>query len=158
TLLPFGSSEQETASTPKNGDDDEEELTTQTRKRDEPLFRVVALGDLSRPQIEKFASARGIEDTKGLLDDLERADAWSFTGRPQDLQEVIGFWSEKGRIGTRLEIMKASIDRRLVERTQDRLDTHSLPLDRAREGVQLAAAATTLAHNATIRVPDGTEN
>lgn len=159
--LPYGSPVQTVAQVSMadfSADEDEEEVKTATQKRDEPVFKIVALDDLGRDQIKKFAFARGVTNTKEFLDDLERADAWSFTARPQDLQEVIGFWLEKRRIGTRLEIMKASIDRRLAERSQDRADAFPLSPDKARRGARLAAAATTMGHNPTIQIPDGTEN
>jgi hypothetical protein len=105
-----------------------------------------------------FAKARGIKDCKAFLDAVERADAWSFTARPQDLEELTEFWLDKGRIGTRLESMRNSIDRRLAERDQNRADARPLSAERARQGVRLLAAATTLAQNPTIRVPDGMEN
>jgi hypothetical protein len=131
---------------------------TETQDRTKPVFKIVALDDLTSDQIAVFAKARGIEDSKAFLDAVERADAWSFTSRPQDLEELTEFWIDKGRIGTRLEIMRNSIDRRLAERDQGRADARPLSAERARLGARLLAAATTLAQDQTIRVPDGAEN
>jgi len=131
---------------------------TETQGRTEPVFKIVALDDLTSDQIAVFAKARGIEDSKAFLDAVERADAWSFTSRPQDLEELTEFWIDKGRIGTRLELMRNSIDRRLAERDQGRADARPLSAERARQGSRLLAAATTLAQDPTIRVPDGAEN
>ena len=131
---------------------------TETQDRTQPVFKIVALDDLKPDQIAVFAKARGIEDNNAFLDAVERADAWSFTSRPQDLEELTGFWIDNGRIGTRLEIIRNSIDRRLAERDQDRADAHPLSAERARQGSRLLAAATTLAQDPTIRVPDGAEN
>lgn len=146
---------------PQSEDDSPEgnlQTESETQDRAKPVFKIVALDDLTSDQIAVFAKARGIEDSKDFLDAVERADAWSFTSRPQDLEELTEFWLDKGRIGTRLEIMRNSIDRRLAERDQDRADTRPLSAERARQGVWLLAAATTLAQNPTIRVPDGAEN
>lgn len=99
---------------------------TDTRGEDQPVFKIVALDDLTSDQIEVFAKARGIEDCKAFLDAIERADAWSFTSRPQDLEELTDFWIDKGQIGTRLEIMRNSIDRRLGERDQGRAEVRPL--------------------------------
>lgn len=131
---------------------------TETHDRNKQIFKILALDDLTSDQIAIFAQSRGIEDTKSFLDAVERADAWSFTSRPQDLEELTEFWLDKGRIGTRLEIIRNSIDRRLAERDQDRVDARPLSADRALQGSRLLAAATTLAQNQTIRVPDGAEN
>lgn len=131
---------------------------TETKSKAKPVFKIVALDDLTFDQIAVFANARGIKDSKSFLEAVERADASSFTSRPQDLDELTKFWLDRGRIGTRLEIMQNSIDRRLTERDQDRADARPLSADRARQGARLLAAATTLAQDPTIRVPDGTEN
>lgn len=135
-------------------------VLTETKKQDgvKPSFRIVALDDLTPDQIAVFAKAKGIENSKAFLDAVERADAGSFTSRPQDLEELTEFWIAKGRIGTRLELMQNSIDRRLAERDPDRATALPLSAERARHGARLLAAATTLAQNPTIRVPDGTEN
>jgi hypothetical protein len=125
---------------------------------DKSVFRVVAFDDLSREQIAIFVRALGVKDSTAFIDAVERADAWSFTSRPQDLEELIEFWLDKGRIGTRLEIMRNSIARRLTERDQDRADVCPLSSERARQGVRLLAAAATLTKNQTIRVPDGAAN
>jgi hypothetical protein len=146
---------------PQTEDDGPEEslqTVTEAQDRTKPVFKIVALDDLTSDQIEVFAKARGIEDSKAFLDALERADAWSFASRPQDLEELTEFWIDKGRIGTRLELMRNSIDRRLAERDQGRADARPLSAERARLGSRLLAAATTLAQDSTIRVPDGAEN
>lgn len=131
---------------------------TKTRGRAQPVFRIVALDDLTPNQIEVFIKARGIENSKCFLDAVERADAWSFTARPQDLEELAEFWIDQGRIGNRLELMRNSIDRRLAERDQNRADARPLSAERARQGSKLLAAATTLAQSQNIRVPDGAKN
>lgn len=141
-------------------DDPEGSLQTETETQDRvrPVFKIIALDDLTSDQIASFVNARGIDDSKAFLDAVERADAWSFTSRPQDLEELTEFWIDKGRIGTRLEIMRNSIDRRLSERDQGRADARPLSAERARQGSRLLAATTTLAQDPTIRVPDGAAN
>lgn len=147
--------------TSPDGDGDPQgslQTETITQEKDKPAFKIVTLDNLTSEQIRVFVKARGIENSKAFLNAVERADAWLFTARPQDLKELIDFWLNKGRIGTRLEIMQNSIERRLDEREQSRADTYPLSVERARGGARLLAAATTLMRNPTIRVPDGTEN
>ncbi|WDP89340.1 MAG: hypothetical protein HUN04_06220 [Desulfobacter sp.] len=145
---------------PINDSDLEGGLHTQTKTKnsDETVFKIVAFDDLDSGQIELFVKARGIEDSKSFLEAVERADAWSFTSRPQDLEELTEYWIDKGRIGSRLELMRNSIDRRIIERDQDRAEAFPLSVERSREGLRLLSAATTLSQNQTIRVPDGTKN
>ena len=141
--------------TPPNGS-----VQTKTKKDDESqqVFKIVALDDLTSHQIEIFAKAQGIEDSRAFLDAIERADARLFTSRPQDLLELTDFWIVNGQIGTRLELVQSSIDRRLAERDQNRADARPISKERVRWGARLLAAATTLTKNPTIRVPDGADN
>lgn len=133
-------------------------IKTDLQDRDKPIFKIVSLNNLSSDQIALFVKARGIEESNAFLDAVERADAKWFTSRPQDLEELTEFWIDNGRIGTRFEIIENSINRRLAERDQGRADVYQLSADRARQGARLLAAATTLTHDPTIRVPDGLEN
>lgn len=125
---------------------------------DESMYRVVAFDNLSSHQIEAFSKAKGVSDTKELLNAVERADAWSFTSRPQDLEDLVTFWSEHRRIGSRLELIENGVKRRLEERDQRRADARPITVDRIRAGVRAVAAACTLAQTQTVRVPDGSEN
>lgn len=141
-------------------DFDIESLHTEESKEKEASsgFRIVALDDLSTSQIEAFARARGVTDTKAFLDEIKRADGESFTTRPQDLEELVAFWTKECRIGTRLELMRNSVQRRLEERDQNRREAHPLSAARAREGARLLAAASILCRESTIQVPDGSHN
>lgn len=131
---------------------------SKTNNIDETVFKIFAFDDLNSDQIEVFVKARGIDDSNSFLEAVERADAWSFTSRPQDLEELAEYWIDKGKIGSRLELMRNSIDRRIVERDQDRAEAFPLSAERAREGLRLLSAATTLVQNQTIMVPDGAKN
>lgn len=162
THLPFTpattTAKEDAASDTDDAIEDTVETSDRPAERSQPVFKIVTLDDLSRSQIEAFASARGINHTNAFIEAIERADAWSFTSRPQDLMELTEFWLDQGRIGSRLEIMRNSISRRLQERDQERVDIYPLAPQKALQGARLIAAATTLAQDSTIRVPDGAEN
>ncbi len=64
---------------------------TNSKEGSDSFFRIVALDDLASDQIEVFIKARGITDSEAFLDAVERKDAWSFTTRPQDLDELTEF-------------------------------------------------------------------
>ena len=135
----------------------ENEKGDQKKKRSESdvsPFKVVTLQDLSADQIKIFASEKGIEDTAKFLGDIDRADAWSFTARPQDLIGVTEYWLDKGKIGSRLELMQNSVKRRLQETSEDRIQARSLSDDEALEGAMMIAGALVLTHAQNIRVPD----
>lgn len=141
-------------------DSDSEEPAQKSTEETEstPTFLVVSLDDLNKTQVEIFARAKGITDTRAFIAAIDRADAFSFTTRPEDLSELVQFWIDNGRIGGRLEMLQNSIERRLEERDQSRRDYRPLAAARAREGIKLLAAAATLTGIQTIRVPDGSYN
>lgn len=129
-----------------------------TSKLRKSVFRMVALDDLARGQVDRFAEAKGVPDIAAFRKALDRAEAWSFTTRPLDLAETIEFWLANGRVGSRLELLRASIDKRLEERDQDRADANPISKERIRGGARLVAAASTLAKESAVRVPDGQKN
>lgn len=135
----------------------EDASLAQTSKRGKPEifpFKVVTLENLTPEQVQEFARRKGVVDTKAFLDDIERADGWSFTARPQDLIELTEYWQDKLAIGSRLELMQNSIKRRLQEVDPDRLDVELLPYEKAKEGAELIAGALVLTQTQNIRVPD----
>ncbi|WP_247447568.1 hypothetical protein [Bradyrhizobium sp. 197] len=134
-------------------------ITENSGEQDTPsALRIVTLDDLSASQIKVFSQARGVTDTQAFLEEIERADAESFTTRPQDLEELIEFWKKEHRIGTRIELMHNSVLRRLEERDQNHREAQPLSAVRAREGARLLAAACILGKEPTIQVPDGSHN
>lgn len=135
-------------------------VAKQTDNRQNPSspFRIVALDDLHGPQIDAFLHGKKVEDPKSFRVAVDRKEAWSLTTRPQDLTELVEFWNDHQRIGSRLELMKSSIARRLEERDQNRSDTRPIAIEKLRSGARLVAAAATLAQESAIRVPDGENN
>ena len=99
-----------------------------------------------------------MQDPKTFCNAVDRKDAWSLTSRPQDLAELVEFWNEHQRIGSRLELIQNSIARRLEERDQDRSEARPIANEKLRLGARLVAAATTLTKESAIRVPDGAAN
>lgn len=121
-------------------------------------FKVVALDDLHGNQVDTFLKGLGVENIRQFLDAAEKKEAMHLAARPQDLAELAEFWLQHQRIGSRIELMKDSIARRLAERDENRVQMRSLAADRLLTGAWLLAAATTLGKQSGIRVPDGTEN
>ncbi len=118
-------------------------------------IKIVVLDDLTADQIKRFVEVKGVVDTQAFLDAIERADAWSFTARPQDLDELAGFWLDNRAIGSRYDLMKNSVRRRLEEPDQTRAEMLPLPVARALEGALIIAGALVLTNRQTIQIPDG---
>ena len=138
--------------------DESSEIEIRASEAIQRVFKIVTLNDLDPNQVEKFARTRGIQDSDAFLDAVRRADAWSFTSRPQDLEELTKLWINHHQIGTRLEIIKSSTERRMAERDQGRAEARPLSVERTQQGMQLLAAATTLAQEPRIGIPDGADN
>src|SRR5690606_13566429 len=152
-----------------DGDDNEDDLFLDKKsmesvqqvpvdkpEKDKSVFKVYSLSDLSPEQVAVFVQGTGITNSDAFLKEIERQDAWSFTSRPQDLEETVEFWNKHGRLGSPLELIRHSIDRRLIERDQDRAEANPLTIEQVTEGARMVAAAAILGHESTIRVPDGT--
>ncbi|HBO6119164.1 TPA: hypothetical protein L4583_006150 [Pseudomonas aeruginosa] len=121
-------------------------------------FLVVTLDDIHGEQIDRFLEATGVHDAKAFRAAVERREAESLTTRPLDFLELVDFWHEHQRIGTRLELMKSSINRRLEERDPTRAEFKPIAPEKLRRGARLIAAATTLGQISAICVPDGEAN
>ena len=158
-LLPFSSPHRvpEIKADPEDHPGDVSATASSKHVAGADAFTVVALDDLSAAQVRLFAEARGVTDVDRLLEEVERADGWSFTTRPLDLEELLEFWSSNKRVGSRLELLRSSIDRRLREPDQNRDEVKPLSPDKARRGARLLAAACTLTQQQTIAVPDGSK-
>ena len=143
-----------------NAEETQETITDKTHLKpsQSDIFRIVALENLHGVQIDAFLRGKKVADLQAFRDGVERKDAWSLTTRPQDLAELIEFWKENHRIGSRLELMRSSIGRRLEERDQNRSEFRPISVEKLRLGARLVAAATTLAQESAIRVPDGADN
>jgi hypothetical protein len=120
-----------------------------------PRYRIVTIDDLDATRIRSFAQASGVETLNLFLEAVERRDAWSYTRRPQDLVELVEFWREHGKIGSRLDLVRSSVTRRLKERSQAHAEWQPLAAIRARSAARQIAAACILTHESTIQVPDG---
>ncbi len=138
-------------------DSSDAKYATQSLAKENSGFKVCSLNDLTKEQVKIFVKAKGISDEARFLEEIDKQDAWTFTTRPQDLDELLGYWNEKHQIGTRLDLMKNSINRRIRERDQDRAVTNLLTSEKARKGVQLLATACSLLNESVIKIPD-TEN
>ncbi|MEQ4339017.1 hypothetical protein ABNM62_11155 [Pseudomonas syringae] len=132
--------------------------TVPSQSQPDTAFLLVTLDDIHGEQIDRFLMATGVQDIEAFRAAVERKEAWSLTTRPLDFLELVDFWLEHNRIGSRLELMQSSINRRLEERDQDRAEQRPIAPDRLRDGVRLIAAATTLGQTSAIRVPDGEAN
>src|SRR5829696_4588410 len=89
------------------------------------------------------------------LSEVSRQNAWTFARRPLDLAELIGSWTNSGRLGTRAEQHEANLIAKLKD-NPDRPDRDVLTDARARLGAERLALALALTRTRTLRSPDQT--
>lgn len=113
---------------------------------------VVHVLPLDESSVRKFVSARWGECGQGFLEAIEQASAWEFTRRPSDIEDLFGYWSARGSLGTLFEILEFVTDRQL-EKASDRDRSQVLSLERARIGAEHLAAATVFCRCFRFSVP-----
>ncbi len=118
-------------------------------------FQIVALDDLEGVQIDAFLRGHGVADPTAFRTAVEQKDVVYLMSRPQDLSELAEYWNDHAKIGSRLELLQHSIQRRLTERDQNYAEAWPISIKKLRYGARLIAAAATLTQNSVIQVPDG---
>ena len=101
-----------------------------------------------------FADARGLENASAFVSEIKRLDIQGLAGRPKDLDDLILFWRDHGRLGNRREIVDKNIKRKLAEDDPDRAEKDPLSIEKALAGAKKLAAAVALTHHSKVIVPD----
>ena len=116
--------------------------------------RVLQLAPLNEGQIRLFAVEKGIVRVDDFINGIERADAMIFAERPQDLLELIQYWTKEGCLGRHADMLDFDINIKLKEHDSDRDLQRPFSADEALTGAQRLAAAVTLEKKDTIILPD----
>ncbi|WP_299736893.1 hypothetical protein [uncultured Roseobacter sp.] len=131
------------------GDDSSDHPTSE-----KPEVCYVTLQSLSENQVKSFATAHDVQDVEEFQRQISRNDVSSLASRPGDLEDLVSFWKENHRLGCRLELVAANIQRKLEERDPDRAGQDPLSAEKALQGSQRLAAAISLTRQTRIYVPD----
>lgn len=115
---------------------------------------VFRLAPLNVTQMQAFAAAKGVSDVVPFTDAIDRADAFVFAERPQDLIDLISFWQTNSRIGLYSEMVEYNIRQKLLEANRYREEKRPLSLVRAKEGAENIAAALTMSRRNSVVLPD----
>lgn len=126
----------------------------QTATPDSNVVLIVGFDRLNQRQVATFAGAMGVTDVPGFLKAVDRKQAQSETARPLDLEGLVDYWKEHGSIGSRLELIEATIARRLTEVNPDRAEATNLTKDELRQGARILATANSLMQTPEIRLHD----
>ncbi len=121
-------------------------------------LKFYTLRDLNSERKLLFTQARGLEDASEFVSQIEHPNMQGVAGRPKDVDDLILFWRNHGRLGSRREIVQRNIERKLAEDDPDRAEQDSLSKEKALAGAKKLAAACALTHNSKIIVPDGSSS
>lgn len=118
---------------------------------------IYTMHPLDKERVRCFCEAHEVKEIDRLLREIERANLWSLAERPFDLEGILAKWEDDFALGSRLELIRHNIDKRLRdEHNSNRAQRQPLNLERAREGARRLAAAVVLTGQAGLNVPDAT--
>jgi len=138
---------------PKEGEDGEEGQQSDPHS----ALTIYTILPLNEESIRHFCVARAAKDIDRLLREVEHANLWSLAERPFDLEGILAKWDEDNELGSRLELLRHNINKRLRDdHNSNRAQRRPLNLERAREGARRLAAAVILTGKPGLNVPDAT--
>lgn len=117
-------------------------------------IRLYSLNPLDTEEIELFATYREAPQVDDLMRELERNNLLTIASRPFDLDEILLQWESDRKLGSRSELLKRNVDKKLEEIDPNRERLQPLEPSRAREAARLIAASVILSDKSVIRIPD----
>lgn len=138
----------------RSDDDFIQEPTEDGASTEELPIKYYTLRHLSSDQMRLYSKAKAVPRANDLISEIIRKDMEGLAGRPKDLDDIIAFWRKEGRLGKRLEMVEASIWRKLEEYDPDRADVDPLTPEKAKSGSMKLAASVALTREMKIIVPD----
>jgi hypothetical protein len=115
---------------------------------------VVVMTGLDAERVRLFAKGKDIQNLDAFIGQIEAANLWQFARRPLDLDWLVEFWHNHGRLGSLAETLEVCFAERLQESSFDRARQDSLDVARAKHAVERIGAALVFGRKSTIRVPD----
>ncbi|RWK68271.1 MAG: hypothetical protein EOR54_14620 [Mesorhizobium sp.] len=137
---------------------DQIRATLQHRKpetADEPEagVSVVLMTALDESRVRRYARNAGVTDIDRFMDAVDAGNLWRFASRPLDLEWMIDYWHDRGRLGTLAAMLEASIDARLVEPKPMRKRRDTLGVQSANHALKRIGAGLLLCGKDAVRVP-----
>ncbi len=120
-------------------------------------IKYYTLRPLTSEQMVLYAQGKQVENAETMIDDIVRKQMADLAGRPKDLDDIVLYWKSNEQLGTRLEMVKDSIKRKLNENDPDRSARDRLTLEKAYEGATKLAASVVLSHQGKIIIPGNRE-
>lgn len=118
-----------------------------------PLLSIVQLAPLDAERIKALATHRNVPYITGFMAAISIHNLWDFAGRPKDVENLVTYWQEYRRFGTRTEMIEYDISHKLKE-SSDREKADPLSSEKALQGAQCLAAAAVFCRRFNLIVPD----
>lgn len=115
---------------------------------------IVVMAPLDADKVRTYAAAKNAPELDSLIDALQAANMWDFARRPLDLDWIVRYWRDHGRLGNFTEMIEASLRERVREVDPDRARRDSLDAERAQRGLERIGAALVFGRQTTIAIPD----
>ncbi len=133
-------------------DHDELAASSPEAEKSGSVLKVFRLAGLKPDEIKLFASHYGVGDVNAFIAAVERANLMILAERPFDLKALIAKWQADRALGSRLEVLRRTIDLHLAPLAALAAKTR-IDAVRTLAGVQALAAAVTMTGRTVISLP-----
>jgi hypothetical protein len=115
---------------------------------------VVVMTGLDAERVRLFAKGKNVQNVDSFISQIEAGNLWQFARRPLDLDWLVEFWYNHGRLGSLAETLEVCLAERLQESNLDRARQDGLDAARAMHAIERIGAALVFGRKSTIRIPD----
>jgi hypothetical protein len=115
---------------------------------------IVVMAPLDADKVRTYAAAKNAPELDSLINAIQAANMWDFARRPLDLDWIVRYWRDHGRLGSFTAMIEASLRERVREVDPDRARRDSLDAERAQRGLERIGAALVFGRQTTIAIPD----
>lgn len=115
---------------------------------------IVVMAPLDADKVRTYAAAKNAPELDSLIDAIQAANMWDFARRPLDLDWIVRYWQDHGRLGSFTAMIEASLRERVREVDPDRARRDPLDAERAQRGLERIGAALVFGRQTTIAIPD----
>lgn len=115
---------------------------------------IVVMAPLDADKVRTYAAAKNAPELDSLIAAVEAANMWDFARRPLDLDWIVRYWRDHGRLGSFTSMIESSLRERVREVDPDRARRDPLDVERAQRGLERIGAALVFGRQTNIAIPD----
>jgi hypothetical protein len=115
---------------------------------------VVVMMPLDRDRVRRFAVKKGVVGVERFMIALGDANLWSRASRPLDLDWLVTYWRDHGRLGSLAEMFDHNFKERLRETNSAHAQNDPIDTQRAILALERIGAAFVFGRTDKISIPD----